>query len=168
MEFYQFEKIQKLIMPVEIERKYLLDHEKWHKSTKPKGQYIRQGYLVAERDKTIRVRIAGEKAYLTIKGRSVGASVPEYEYEIPNQEAEELLAQFALSDIEKTRYKYLFQGKIWEIDEFLGENEGLIVAEIELVSEDEYFEIPDFIKNEVTGEKKYYNANLSKMPYKKW
>jgi adenylate cyclase len=155
-------------MPLEIEKKYLVNEEKWNKTDKPKGQFFRQGYLLTDPNKTIRVRVTDTKSYLTIKGLSVGATRPEFEYEIPKVEAEQLLDMFAISDLTKIRYKVLFNNKLWEVDEFLGDNEGLIIAEIELQSEDETFDVPNWTENEVTGEDKYYNSNLSVLPYKNW
>ena len=155
-------------MGKEIERKYLIDHKKWQEAEKPSGQLYRQGYLLTDPQKTIRVRITETCGFLTIKGLSVGATRPEYEYEIPISDATELLDKFSISELSKIRYKILFQNKIWEVDEFLGDNSGLIVAEIELQSEDEHFERPAWIDKEVTGEEKYYNSNLTITPYKNW
>ena len=155
-------------MGKEIERKYLIDHKKWQKTDKPSGQLYRQGYLLTDPQKTIRVRITETCGFLTIKGLSVGATRPEYEYEIPISDATELLDKFSISELSKIRYKILFQNKIWEVDEFLGDNSGLIIAEIELKSEDEHFELPAWIDKEVTGEEKYYNSNLTITPYKNW
>lgn len=155
-------------MGIEIERKFLVDQEAWTQLEKPKGEFYRQGYLLTDPRKTIRVRQTSEKAFLTIKGISVGATRTEFEYEIPELEAKELLDQFSVSELSKTRYKILFENKLWEVDEFLAENEGLMVAEIELQSEDETFSIPDWIGQEVTGEEKYYNSNLTLLPFKKW
>jgi adenylate cyclase len=155
-------------MPLEIEKKYLVNKQKWNETDKPKGQFFRQGYLLTDPNKTIRVRLTDTKSYLTIKGLSVGATRPEFEYEIPKDEAEELLDMFAISDLTKIRYKILFNNKLWEVDAFLGDNAGLIVAEIELENEDEVFDLPNWIDNEVTGENKYYNSNLSVLPYKNW
>ncbi len=155
-------------MGKEIERKFLVDHDKWNLLAKPIGRLLRQGYLLTDPEKTIRVRQTANKGYLTIKGKNIGASRLEYEYEIPVEEAEELLAQFAVSELSKTRYVIAFAGKNWEVDEFSGDNAGLIVAEIELNDEDEAFEIPDWITKEVTSEEKYYNSNLTLVPYKNW
>ena len=113
--------------------------------------------MYSDSNKTIRVRQTNDKGYITIKGSVIGLSRPEFEYEIPKAEAEELLNQFSFSELIKVRYKILFKNKVWAIDEFLGDNLGLIVAEIELKHENEQFEMPDWIANEVTGIKKYYN-----------
>jgi len=155
-------------MGLEIERKYLVNKEKWNSIEKPKKTLFRQGYLLTDPNKTIRVRLTDSKGYLTIKGLSVGATRPEFEYEIPRDEAEQLLDYFSISDLKKIRYEILFKDKLWEVDEFLGDNLGLIVAEIELKSESEFFELPDWIDREVTGEEKYYNSNLSINPFVKW
>jgi len=155
-------------MGQEIERKYLVDHIKWQQSDKPAGQLYRQGYLLIDPNKTIRVRQTIDKGFLTIKGLSIGATRPEYEYEIPFDEAKELLDNFSISELSKLRYKILLDKKVWEVDEFLGDNSGLIIAEIELTSEEENFSIPEWVDTEVTGQEKYYNSNLTIKPYKKW
>ena len=155
-------------MGQEIERKYLVDHSKWQHLDKPIGQLYRQGYLLTDPNKTIRVRQTTDKGYLTIKGLSIGATRPEYEYEIPFEEAKELLDNFSTSELSKIRYKIMLDNKTWEVDEFLGDNTGLIVAEIELISEEESFSIPKWIDKEVTGQEKYYNSNLTIEPYKNW
>ena len=155
-------------MGIEIERKFLVRQEIWAQLEKPDGEFYRQGYLLTDPTKTIRVRQTSEKGFLTIKGISVGASRAEFEYEIPQEEAKDLLDQFSVSELSKIRYKILFENKLWEVDEFLGENEGLMVAEIELQSEDETFSTPNWIGEEVTGEEKYYNSNLTLLPFKNW
>ena len=155
-------------MPLEIERKFLVRKELWRQCDKPSGELFRQGYLLTDPTKTIRVRQTSEKGFITIKGISVGATRAEYEYEIPVSEAEELLNHFSGSELSKKRFKILFEGKLWEVDEFLGDNEGLIVAEIELQTEDEMFSKPHWIDVEVTSEEKYYNSNLTLNPYKNW
>jgi adenylate cyclase len=155
-------------MGKEIEKKYLIDHAKWQNTLKPAGEFYRQGYLLAERGKTIRVRLTEKSGFLTIKGKMSGITTPEFEYPIPMADAVELLDTLCTSELSKIRYKIDFHGKLWEIDVFLGENEGLIVAEIELESEDETYDLPHFIAQEVTGEKLYYNASLSIHPFQKW
>jgi len=155
-------------MGLEIERKYLVDHDKWKQIEKPTGQLYRQGYLLTDPNKTIRVRLTTTNGFLTIKGLSIGATRPEFEYEIPVDEAKELLDNFSIYELSKNRYKILFSDKIWEVDEFLGDNVGLIVAEIELASEDEHFDIPVWVTRDVTGEEKYNNSNLTIVPYKNW
>ena len=155
-------------MGKEIERKYLVDKEKWDFISKPSGQIYRQGYLLTDPAKTIRIRSTEQAGFLTIKGISIGATRQEYEYEIPLTDSKELLDNFSVSELSKIRYKISFGNKLWEIDEFLDDNFGLIIAEIELTSEDETFDIPEWIEKEVTGEEKYYNSNLTILPYKKW
>lgn len=155
-------------MGKEIERKFLIDQQKWANLSKPEGKLFRQGYLLTDEDKTIRVRATATKGFLTIKGQTIGATRMEYEYEIPVAEATELLDNFSLSELSKTRYEIPFSGKLWEVDVFLGDNKGLIVAEIELDSEDEIFALPDWVSREVTEEEKYYNSNLTVTPFKDW
>lgn len=155
-------------MGIEIERKFLVNHDQWEQLEKPVGEFYRQGYLLTDPQKTIRVRQTSDKGFLTIKGISVGATRAEYEYEIPFEEAKELLDQFAVAELSKVRYKIAIENHIWEVDVFSGKNEGLIVAEIELKSEDEEFVLPTWIDREVTGEEKYYNSNLVTKPYKDW
>lgn len=155
-------------MGVEIERKYLVNHQKWLQIDKPAGQHYRQGYLSADPKVTIRVRLTPDSGFLTIKGLSVGIVRPEYEYLIPGKDAKELLDNFSVAELAKIRYKIVFENKTWEVDEFLGDNSGLIVAEIELTSKEEQFAIPAWIDKEVTGEEKYYNSSLATLPYKNW
>ena len=152
----------------EIERKFLIKSSEWANLDKPGAKHLRQGYLVSDPNKTIRVRTTDDKAWITIKGISFGASRLEYEYEIPLGEGLELLDNFAEAELEKIRYEIHHQDKLWEVDVFLGDNNGLIVAEIELDSEDEKFELPEWVAEEVTQEKKYYNSNLTKHPFKLW
>lgn len=153
-------------MGMEIERKFLLSNDDWRPLGIP--VHYAQGYLVADGERTVRVRVAGTSAFLTIKGKSQGFSRSEFEYEIPVDEALEMLQLCAIPVIEKYRTKILFEGKIWEIDEFEGENKGLIMAEIELKSEDETFVVPPWIGQEVTGDIRYFNSNLAKNPFKNW
>ena len=155
-------------MGKEIERKFLIDHQRWANLSKPEGKLFRQGYLLTDKDKTIRVRATETKGFLTIKGQTIGATRMEYEYEIPVAEATELLDNFSLSELSKIRYEIPFSGKLWEVDVFLGDNEGLIVAEIELDSEDEMFALPDWVSREVTEEEKFYNSYLTLKPFKDW
>lgn len=155
-------------MGKEIERKFLINKPEWDLIDKPSGKRLRQGYLVSDPNKTIRVRTTQHQAWITIKGISIGASRLEYEYEIPLAEGLELLDNFATSELEKIRYEVFYKGKTWEIDVFSGDNDGLIVAEIELAAEDEPFDLPGWVANEVTHEKKYYNSNLTQYPFKLW
>lgn len=153
-------------MNIEIERKFLLKNDSWKKNSV--GIHYVQGYLNNAEENTFRVRIAGERAFLTIKSKSEGISRKEFEYEIPPEDARELLKLSQTPVIEKIRYKIEYAGKYWEVDEFLGENKGLYVAEIELGSEDESFEKPEWIGKEVSGEKRYYNSHLAHKPFSKW
>ena len=155
-------------MPQEIERKFLVTGE--YKSQAYAQSRIVQGYISSARGRTVRVRIRGGKGYLTIKGASnaSGTSRYEWEKEIPLNEAEDLLKICEPGVIDKTRYLVRSGMHVFEIDEFYGENEGLIVAEVELNSEDEPFVKPDFIGQEVTGDVRYYNSQLMKHPFNAW
>ena len=155
-------------MGIEIERKFLVDAKKWASLKKPEGVPFKQGYLLSEPGKTIRIRVAGEKAWITIKGATVGVSRSEYEYAIPVKDAEEMLATMAGAIIAKKRYKIRFAGKLWEIDEFDGDNQGLLMAEIELSREAEEFEVPDWITTEVSADGRYYNSSLAVYPFNQW
>jgi CYTH domain-containing protein len=152
-------------MAMEIERKFLLKEPSWPRAT---AMRCRQGFLSSAKERTVRVRIVDDKGYLTIKGIAVGASRLEFEYEIPYQDAIALLDICEKPLIEKNRYRVVEGGLVWEIDEFFGENQGLIVVELELESEDQEFIKPDWVGEEVTGDPRYYNANLIKNPYTKW
>jgi adenylate cyclase len=150
---------------IEIERKFLVTGTEWRQG---KGIRLSQGYLNRDLERTVRVRIAGEQAFLTIKGASRGAVRAEFEYEIPLKDAEQLLK---LSDgpvVEKIRYILDHKGLTWEVDEFLGENQGLVVAEVELTSESQTFEKPDWVGREVTEDLRYFNSNLAAHPYSTW
>jgi adenylate cyclase len=155
-------------MGIEIERKFLVDHKQWQQLTKPIGIKMQQGYVINEDDRTIRLRITDTQAYLTFKSGTTGISRNEYEYDILVSEAIQLFEQFVKTGLEKTRYCITYEGKLWEVDVFEGDNEGLIVAEIELDSEDEQFEHPPWVTVEVSGEEKYYNSSLSAHPFKNW
>jgi len=155
-------------MAFEIERKFLVDHTKWAELPKPAGKRYRQGYLNDEPGRTIRVRVAGDTGYITIKGPVVKTTRHEFEYEIPSAEASEILKLFSPAQVEKVRYRILFNQKTWEVDVFGGENEGLILAEIELSHAEEPFAIPSWIGPEVTEDPRYYNSQLASNPYKKW
>lgn len=153
-------------MGVEIERKFLVQSDAWRGA---EGTRYCQGYLSSVAERTVRVRTAKDKGYLTIKGMASGASRQEFEYEIPVQEANEMLNELCERPlIEKYRYKIEYGGFIWEVDEFLGDNKGLIIAEIELPSEDAIFEKPAWLGEEVTEDPRYYNANLIKHPFAQW
>lgn len=152
-------------MALEIERKFLVTGSDWRT---PDGVPYRQGYLNRDKQRTVRVRIAGEKAFLTIKGVSTGATRVEFEYEIPVSEATQLLTLCDGPLIEKTRRRVTVGAHVWEVDEFHGDNAGLVVAEIELGSEDEAFERPGWVTVEVTEDARYYNSNLAVRPFKEW
>ena len=154
-------------MGIEIERKFLLTGDEWRKLAQ--GVYYRQGYLNSAKERTVRVRTINDKGFLTIKGITVGVTRLEFEYEIPKDECNEMLDDLVEKPvIEKNRYKVDYGGFVWEIDEFLGENQGLIVAEIELESEDQKFEKPEWVGKEVTGDPKFFNTNLMNNPYARW
>lgn len=154
-------------MAKEIERKFLVKGTEF--KTLAKGTSYRQGYLSTVKERTVRVRTIDDKGYLTIKGITVGATRVEYEYEIPAGEADDMLSNLCEKPlIEKNRYKIPFAGLTWEVDEFFGDNDGLIVAEVELESEEQKFEKPDWIGEEVTSDPRYFNSNLTKNPFKNW
>jgi adenylate cyclase len=154
-------------MPKEIERKFLLKNDNW-KSEITSRKIIKQGYLNTQKERTVRVRIFGEKGFLTIKGETVGMTRLEFEYEIPVQEAKELLQLCENPLIEKERF-IVSRGKLkWEIDIFEGENAGLRIAEVELEDESQDVEIPDWIGEEVTFDHRYFNSSLVKLPFSSW
>ena len=146
-------------MGKEIERKFLVKGSTFKKLAKP--EYYRQAYFNTNPDFTIRIRITDDKAFLTIKGKTYNATRLEYEYEIPIADAEEMIEKFCRKpQIEKNRYKINFKGFLWEVDEFLGKNKGLVIAEIELTDPAEKFAKPGWVGEEVTGNPDYYNVNL--------
>jgi adenylate cyclase len=154
-------------MPHEIEHKYLIDLGRWRPQAE--GVSYRQGYLTADKACVVRVRIAGGEAFVTIKGPSEGLKRLEFEYPIPLEDAEvmlENLAQGAL--IEKTRHKEDHAGRAWEIDVFHGDNEGLVVAEVEVEHADDAVTLPDWIVTEVSHDPRYFNNNLVANPYRNW
>jgi len=154
---------------IEIERKFLVKSNDFKEQAFAENQ-IAQGYLSSLPERTVRVRIKGKKGFLTIKGigQQGGMSRFEWENEIPLDEAQELLKLCEKGKIEKTRYEIQSGKHVFEVDEFYGENEGLIMAEIELESETDFFEKPDWLGEEVTNDERYYNAYLSKNPFKTW
>lgn len=155
-------------MGIEIERKFLVKKDKWAQVIKEERSLFRQGYILSDPQKTIRVRLTDTEAFLTIKGQTVGAARPEFEYSIQMDDARHMLDNFCISELSKIRYFIPYDGHTWEVDEFLGQNEGLIVAEIELGAEDEQFSLPEWVDKEVTAEKKYTNSNLAVKPFTKW
>jgi len=154
-------------MGIEIERKFLVSGDQWRSNAA--GEKYLQGYLSSDKSCVVRLRAVGDKGYLTIKGESSGFSRLEYEYEIPVQECMEMMEKLVEKPIiEKIRFKVEYQGFVWEIDEFEGENKGLIVAEIELDHPDQSFERPVWLGIEVTDDPRYFNANLIRHPYGNW
>lgn len=154
-------------MGKEIEKKFLVNGDDWRKEST--GVLFRQGYLSIVKERTVRVRTIDNKGFLTIKGITIGATRAEYEYEISVSDANEMLDSLCEKPIiEKNRAKVEFKNLVWEIDEFFGENDGLIVAEVELESEDQKIDLPEWIGKEVTGDPRYYNSSLIKNPFKKW
>ncbi|WP_167618896.1 CYTH domain-containing protein [Maribellus sediminis] len=151
---------------VEIERKFLVDINKWQPASE--GHKIIQGYLSTDKNRVVRVRVKGDNAYLTIKGESKGISRTELEYEIPINDAKILLEMCVDFPVEKIRYVQEFEGKVWEIDVFENVNEGLVMAEVELQDEKEEIVLPHWISKEVSDDKRYFNAWLAKHPYSTW
>lgn len=152
-------------MPVEIERKFLVTGDAWRQG---KAIRIRQGYLSRHKERMVRVRLAGDKAYLAVKGMKSGAARAEYEYEIPVSHAQEMLKLCEGPIIDKMRYLLDWGGLTWEVDAFLGDNAGLIVAEVELDREDQPIELPEWVGEEVTHNPRYFNANLCAHPFCLW
>lgn len=155
-------------MPFEIERKFLVKGD--FKSVAYAHSRIMQGYICSGGGRTVRVRIRGDKGYLTIKGPSDKAGLARYEFEteIPVTDASDLMRLCEPGIIDKTRYLVRSGAHVFEVDEFYGDNEGLVIAEVELGAEDEAFEKPDFIGREVTGDRRYYNSHLRRNPYRLW
>ena len=152
-------------MGIEIERKFLVVGEQWRTAT---GSLIAQGYLNRDKARSVRVRLSGENAYLTIKGPSVGVMRPEFEYPIPVRDAQEMLALCDGPVVQKVRHLVPFAGLTWEVDEFLGDNAGLVVAEIELTTEKQIFERPAWLGQEVSDDPRYFNSNLATAPFCGW
>lgn len=154
-------------MNIEIERKFLVQSDEWRGQRS--GERCVQGYLRSGKGVTVRIRTMGERGFLTIKGKTVHYSRPEYEYEIPWREADEMLHTLCEQPlIEKIRYLVEERGARWTVDEFFGENRGLLLAEIELTSEEEAVVLPSWVGREVTGDHRYYNVELTKNPYVRW
>lgn len=154
-------------MAKEIERKFLVDLSKI--SLPADAQYLKQGYIQTRDRTAVRIRVSGEKAFLTIKGENRGATRTEFEYAIPMDDAQSMLEELCHGQmVEKHRYNIPIGEHVWELDIFEGENKGLCVAEIELKAENEGFELPDWVTEEVTHDPKYYNANLLTHPYSQW
>ena len=154
-------------MAKEIERKFLVKGDAWRSLAE--GVSYRQGYLNSQKERTVRIRTVGEKAYLTVKGPTRGVTRTEFEYEIPYEDCLAMLEELAEKPIiEKKRHRIPAGSYVWEVDEFFGVNEGLILAEIELPSEDAVFEKPDWIGEEVSGDPRYFNSSLVANPYSVW
>ena len=153
-------------MGVEIERKFLINREKLDNHYE--GERIAQGYFDPDAVPTTRVRIRGDKGYLTVKGRNEGISRPEFEYEIPLGDAEYMIEKFCSKTLVKDRFLIQHGEHTWEVDVFRGENEGLFIAELELQTENETFIKPDWLGEEVSNDTRYYNSNLINLPYSKW
>ncbi len=159
--------VEEVVVGREIERKFLVVGEGW--KVAEAGTDLRQGYLCSDVERNVRVRLAGGKARLTIKGRAEGITRAEYEYDIPLDDARELLDTLCQRPlIEKTRYRIPLGEHTWEVDEFHGDNAGLVVAEVELGSADESFERPAWLGTEVSDDPRYLNANLARTPYSAW
>jgi adenylate cyclase len=155
------------VVAEEIERKFLVSGEAWRETAE--GTRYRQGFLSTEPERTVRVRVAGPRGSITVKGKNVGARRAEFEYEIPVADAERMLDTLCQRPlIEKIRYTLPVGPHTWEIDVFEGSNAGLVVAEIELSSEDEAFEKPEWVGDEVTDDPRYFNSNLVANPYGTW
>ncbi len=153
-------------MAQEIERKFIVNHDGYKEGAYKTLYY--QGYLSSHKNRVVRVRIVDNCATLTIKGLTVGAARSEFEYPIPLKDAQALLELCERPLMEKYRYVLSYKGMTWEVDEFLGENEGLVIAEIELSSEEQDFQKPNWVGEEVTSDPRYYNANLIHTPFKSW
>lgn len=153
-------------MAVEIERKFLVVNDEWR--TVP-GTPYRQGYITTTNETTVRVRVVGEQGYLTIKGKTQGRSRAEFEYPIPVADAMQMLDTLCNPPlIEKTRYRLPIGKLVWEIDEFAGDNQGLVIAEVELSDEHQELELPCWVGEEVTHDLRYFNVNLAKNPFRQW
>lgn len=148
-------------MALEIERKFLVNAKKIPAQISQRGEKISQGYLCTEPARTVRVRIKGKHGFITIKSANVGIVRQEFEYEIPLEDAQELLKLCKPNILEKVRYKVEYEGHTWEVDVFKGKLEGMILAEVELTCAEEYVELPDWIEREVSGDVKYFNSNLT-------
>ncbi len=154
-------------MGQEIERKFLVTNQSWRSQVE--GKLYRQGYIPTTDVRTVRIRTVGDQGFITLKGPVVNMTRPEYEYEIPLADAQTMLD--TLCDpplIEKYRYRLPIDDVLWEIDEFLGENQGLLMAEVELTSPDQRVHLPAWIGDEVTGDSRYYNSNLARNPFSQW
>ncbi len=155
-------------MPIEIERKFLVQTEDWRTAANARRKF-KQFYLAIDQRSNVRIRIEdGVGAWLTVKSAQSGATRSEFEYPIPIEDAEQMTAMAVGAVIAKVRHIVPFAGLDWEVDEFAGDNEGLVIAEVELASQDQSLELPRWVGQEVTNDKRYYNASLAETPFKKW
>lgn len=152
-------------MAIEIERKFLVVGDAWRSVP---GVYYCQGYLSRDPQRTVRIRVFDNQALLTIKSLTTQLTRAEFEYPVPLEDAQQILKLCETPLIEKNRHVVQYEGMDWEVDEFLGENQGLIVAEIELTSESQAFKVPDWVGEEVSDDPRYFNSSLSKLPYRRW
>lgn len=154
-------------MGVEIERKFLVTSDRW-RDLAP-GVLYRQGYISTQPERTVRVRIVGDRAFITLKGVTEGIARSEFEYPIPVEDANQILNVLCASPlIEKYRHKINLNGLVWEVDEFLGENQGLVIAEVELENAEQAIDLPDWIGEDVSHDARYYNSNLVNHPFSRW
>ena len=151
-------------MPLEIERKFLVSGDSWR--DQGEAVYYSQAYLSSDEHNTVRVRVAGERGVLTVKGPTEGMRRLEFEYQIPLQDAKELMKLCPKPPVEKYRTRVPHGGVVWEVDEFVGSNRGLVIAEVELESEQQELTFPDWVGEEVTGDPRYYNSNLARNPFR--
>lgn len=155
-------------MAFETERKFLVVRELWERQVKPEGVPVSQGYIAETDAGTVRIRVKGSQGFITVKGRTSGITRPEFEYPIPLSDVREMMRILDPPQVSKVRYVIPFCGKTWEVDVFDGLNAGLITAEIELKSEEEAFEIPPWVGEEVTADPRYANSELAKRPFGSW
>jgi len=155
-------------MAREIERKFLVKRELWQPTSRS-GEYCRQGYLSTDPERVVRVRVLGDRAFLTVKGMQQGIARTEFEYAIPRPDAETMLSKLCVQPvIEKIRFHETFDGHIWDVDDFLGANRGLVVAEIELPSLDAVVTLPPWVGEDVSDDPRYLNVNLARVPFTQW
>ncbi len=154
-------------MGKEIERKFLIKNDGWRSLAS--GTMYRQGYLSTVKERTVRVRTVGGKGFLTIKGVTTGVTRAEFEYEIPVTEANAMLDGLCERPlIEKSRYRIEHGGLVWEVDEFFGENRGLVIAEVELADEGQRIDLPSWVGEEVSDDPRFFNSNLTRNPFTRW
>lgn len=155
-------------MALEIERKYLVEGDTWRAAAATR-RLLDQGYLSVEPERTVRIRVAEDEAFITIKGKKIGAIAPEFEYAIPLADAQAMLSQLpVVGRIRKYRHDIPHAGRVWEVDEFLDENEGLVVAELELDDEEDAVDLPEWVGIEVTADHRYFNSSLGMNPFREW